>query len=233
VGPDEQVVWESQNWPANAATSQWLPSRRPWYDSRTIEIPTGTPPGVYGVEVYFADPVTWDKLPAVRLPGGTPVEPIVPLTYLVVGDGEITARSPDYPLTDPAEFGGAIQLLGSSLPAELAAAPGQSIDVRLTWRTLAAPEADYTAFVHVVDAEDNLVAQQDRRPLGGVVPTSLWRPGLVISDGYQVGLPADLPAGRYRVLAGLYDGATSARLPVIQATAPAGDALLLSELTVP
>ena len=233
AGPDGQVIWESQRWPANAATRQWEPSRRPWYDSRAIEIPAGTPPGVYGLELYFADPATWDKLPAVRLPAGTPVEPVVPLTYLVVGDDENVAKLPDYPLADPAQFGGEIELLGGSLPAEMAAAPGQMLDLRLAWRTVAAPAGDYTAFVHIVDAENQLVAQQDRRPLGGVVPTSLWRPGLVVPDDYQVPLPPDLPAGHYRVLVGLYEGTTGARLPVTQAAASAGDAFLLSELTVP
>ena len=189
VGQDGQVVWEDQSWPANAATSQWEPSRRPWYDSRTIEIPAATPPGVYGLEIYFADTSTWDKLSAVRLPAGTPVEPIVPLTYLVVGDSKSAARLPDYPLTDPPKFGREIELLGSNLPADMAAAPGQMLDLQLAWRALAAPAANYTAFIHVVDAEDHLVAQQDRRPLGGVVPTGLWRPGLVVPDRYLLPLP--------------------------------------------
>lgn len=233
VGPDGQAIWESQGWPANAATSQWEPSRRPWYDSRTIEVPAGAPPGVYGVQVYFADPATWDKLPVARLPAGTAVDSFVPLTYLTVRDAGQPPRLPDHPLSAPAQFGGEIELLGSDLPPGMTAEPGQALDLRLTWRTLAPPAADYTTFVHVVDAENRPVAQQDRRPLGGIVPTSLWRTGLVVPDEYQVPLPADLPAGRYRILVGLYDGATGARLPITQGEAPVGDSFLLAELMVP
>jgi hypothetical protein len=237
VGPDGQVIWERQGWPANAATSQWEPSRRPWYDNRTIEIPAGTPPGVYGVQLYFADPATWDKLPVARLPAGspagTPDAPILPLTYLTVGDATQPPMSPDYPMSDPAQFGAAIELLGGNLPPAVTAAPGQTLDLGLSWRTLAPPATDYTTFIHVVDGGNRLVAQQDRPPLGGIVPTSLWRTGLVVPDEYQVPLPADLPAGRYRVLVGLYDGVTGARLPITQGEAPVGDSFLLAELTVP
>ena len=39
-------------------------------------------------------------------------------------------------------------------------------------------------------------------------------PGELIEDSYPLVLPADAPAGPYRVYLGLYDEATLTRLPV-------------------
>ena len=50
-------------------------------------------------------------------------------------------------------------------------------------------------------------------PLEGDYPTSVWAAGEVIVDPRAIVLPADVPPGRYRLLVGMYDLDTLARLP--------------------
>ena len=63
---------------------------------------------------------------------------------------------------------------------------------------------DYTVFIHLLDEEGRIVAQQDGEPFGGAYPTSVWQQGELLGDEYRLQLPASLPGGTYRVVAGLY-----------------------------
>ena len=83
--------------------------------------------------------------------------------------------------------------------------------LQLYWHTNTSPTADYTVFVHLIDADGNLVAQADSPPATGAYPTSLWDSGETIIDTRT--LP-DLPPGQYTLRLGLYDPTTGQRLPV-------------------
>jgi hypothetical protein len=77
--------------------------------------------------------------------------------------------------------------------------PGDYLTIQLTWRALTPPGRDHAAFVHVVTAEPKVVAQHDTP-----VMTSRWPVGQPQPYYHPIRLPADLPAGRYRVEVGLY-----------------------------
>src|SRR5690606_18356102 len=51
------------------------------------------------------------------------------------------------------------------------------IHIELVWHALAEVDTDYTVFVHVVDADGNIVAQRDVMPLDNTYPTRLWAAG--------------------------------------------------------
>jgi len=51
-------------------------------------------------------------------------------------------------------------------------------------------------------------------PAGGTRPTSTWRVGETIRDNIGVSIPADMPAGRYRLEVGMYLLQTSQRLAI-------------------
>jgi hypothetical protein len=74
--------------------------------------------------------------------------------------------------------------------------------------------ADLNAFVHIRDAEGNTVAQHDAQPRNGAYPTSVWSVNEVIPDNHTIDLPAEMPAGVYDIVVGLYDAPSGARLPV-------------------
>jgi hypothetical protein len=82
------------------------------------------------------------------------------------------------------------------------------------WQADAAPQEDYTVFVHVLNDSGEMTAQQDTMPGEGELPTSQWAAGPLIDDLHVVPLPPDLPAGEYQVAIGLYNWRTGERLPV-------------------
>ncbi|MCS6844618.1 MAG: hypothetical protein NZ528_09930 [Caldilineales bacterium] len=131
----------------------------------------------------------------------------------------------------PANFAFLVELLGArwdSDPADLR--PGQALAITLGWRAVQRMETSYTGFVHLLDAEGRLVAQDDHVPLGGRKPTNTWLAGEVVEDPYVLPLPADLPPGAYRLVAGLYDAGRPG-LPRLR-TDDGRDSVLLAEVTV-
>jgi len=86
--------------------------------------------------------------------------------------------------------------------------------VGVTWQPLRIFEQDLKVFVHLVDPNDNILAQFDGQPQAGKYSTSRWIPGELVEDTYPLIFPADAPPGPYRLFVGLYDEATLERLPV-------------------
>jgi hypothetical protein len=59
------------------------------------------------------------------------------------------------------------------------------------WRAAGGVDPNYTVFVHALDGQGRVVAQQDGQPDSGALPTSLWQPGQIVPDAHQFALPAD------------------------------------------
>jgi uncharacterized membrane protein len=85
---------------------------------------------------------------------------------------------------------------------------GQQVRVSLYWEALAAPDAERTVSVRIVDASGAVVAIQDNLPGQGKKPTSWWKKGWRIRDVYYltVSPQAQTGAGSLDVL--LYDSTT-------------------------
>ena len=83
--------------------------------------------------------------------------------------------------------------------------------VSLYWRTNAPLSQDYQVFVHVVEANDDIIKQIDRTPVDGRYPTSQWKPNTIIVDTYHFGV---LPKG-YGLRVGLYTLPDIVNLPVM------------------
>jgi len=105
-----------------------------------------------------------------------------------------------------ADFGQMIQLSGYTL-----APISEGLSVTLFWQARRVPDADYTIFVHLVDADGDMVAQADAQPLDGQYPTSIWSPGESVVDERRI----PVPAGEYEVFVGLYRWETLERLPAL------------------
>jgi len=125
-------------------------------------------------------------------------------------------------------FGDQIQLLGYRVrPArcddDWAVDTGCWVGVTLYWQARQAPLPDYTVFVHVVERDRSsgvgrIRAQRDTAPDAGAYPTRRWAAGEVVEDAVRIDLPADMPAGSYDLVVGLYDPPTGRRLPVLDRT---------------
>jgi hypothetical protein len=85
----------------------------------------------------------------------------------------------------------------------------------LQWRCLYTLDADYSVFVHLLDAGGQIVAQSDGGPREGAYPTSVWDVGEVIAEERLLSLPVGLQSGEYRLEVGLYLPETGERLPVV------------------
>lgn len=130
--------------------------------------------------------------------------------------GELRVTAPDRSFVIPPieqridqVFDGQIALLGYN-GAECAR--GATCALTLIWRSEQAPAKSYKVFVQVLDAAGAPRAQIDAAPVNGTRPTTSWLPGEIITDPYMLNLSADLPAGRYRVVAGLYQELDNTRL---------------------
>ena len=55
--------------------------------------------------------------------------------------------------------------------------PGDAILLALEWEDLKAVNNDYHVFVHLIDENNNKVAQRDGQPVQWLRPTSTWQPG--------------------------------------------------------
>ena len=105
-----------------------------------------------------------------------------------------------------------------------AARPGEELTLLTSWQTGPARFLSLAMFVHLLDAAGNIVAQDD----GLGYPPHTWQPGDRFIQLARLPLPPDLPPGDYTLQFGLYDRATGARWPVLNAEGqPAGDRLLL------
>lgn len=107
---------------------------------------------------------------------------------------------------------------------------GEEILLVLRWVSLHHVEANYQVFVHLLDADDQKLAQRDGQPVQWLRPTSSWQPGEEISDHYGILLPQDIPPGSYTIAVGLYDPVTGQRLPV--SAGPGDFAMSLGPVTV-
>lgn len=87
-----------------------------------------------------------------------------------------------------------------------------SVQVTLRWQPLASTPASLHSFVQVLDDEGNLVAAWDGVPAAGFAPTTKWRHGEPVQERMALTLPAVLPPGDLRLIAGLYDPSTGQRL---------------------
>jgi hypothetical protein len=108
--------------------------------------------------------------------------------------------------------GEAFELEGYSVAADQDA---RTVVATLYWRSWSVPDFDYTAFVHLVDAQGRLVAQQDKPP--GVArnyPPRQWWPQDIVRDEHVLWVPAGAGDGPFTLRIGLYNWQTGERLPV-------------------
>ncbi len=135
-------------------------------------------------------------------------------------------------------LGESIHLVGYDLP-QTTVSPGETLLLRLWWRTDAPLDKRYKVFTHLIGETYNarsgnfLWGQQDNEPENGQAPTTLWAPDNLIADEYHIPLAEDAPPGVYAIEVGMYGLVDTARLPVFAPNgSPAGDAILLTTFTV-
>jgi hypothetical protein len=190
-----------------------------------VPVDADAPDGIYYLNVGLYKQVGDQAVSLPLVQAGRPVD----VTSVNIGPIKIGQASPDWtletanpqvPLNQPLGAGPNLTLLGYDLtdengqPIQNSKLKTQNLNLTLYWRSESSLPADYTTFVHLRNEAGETVAQQDQLPLNGAYPTSLWDPGEIIADEIVVPLPAELPAGEYSLVTGLYDLSTNTRLTV-------------------
>lgn len=89
---------------------------------------------------------------------------------------------------------------------------GAPLRASLTWEAVRPPGTDLVMFVQLLDPDGRLAVGRDLPLLADGQPATAWRPGTATTNRVALLLPTTLAPGRYTLIAGLYDPATSARL---------------------
>lgn len=71
---------------------------------------------------------------------------------------------------------------------------GERIYLTLYWEPLSRTDRPYSVYVHLLDENEQLIAQRDTYPGLGRNPTTAWEPGRLFADRYLVLLPEKLTA---------------------------------------
>jgi hypothetical protein len=129
-----------------------------------------------------------------------------------------SAKPPSHSIENPLryELADQLSLLGYDLGDSLFSTGYGCIT--LYWETRIEMAENYTAFIHVLDEEGQVVAQSDSMPRGGFYPTSYWQQGEIIADEHCLRFPRNVRPVSHRVFVGMYLRETMQRLAVFDAT---------------
>jgi len=217
-------IWGQQdNIPDGLPTNSWERGQS-IRDHREIEILPGTVPGPYLVEVTLYDPYRQVDLKSEN------ESPLLLGPMVIPPNDPPSIESLDIEQPVEVTLGGKVRLLGYNI--ESGFRPGDGIHLTLFWQCLAEVKQSYTVFTHLVDAEDNIVAQKDNPPVDGFYPTTKWEVGEIVRDQYDILISPDALPGKYQLEVGMYLADTEERLSVFQGDQETGNRVLLTEITV-
>jgi hypothetical protein len=183
--------------PGSLPASQWPP----WgfvQDAHTVRVPFGTPPGDYFLVTGLYQPQNWQRLPVVG--GGEGGRPDVVAAPVRVMPAAQVPSLEQLAITWPAEadFGPALRLLGAS-PERDRIVPNDFWRVALFWEARMAPAEDYQVSLRLVGPAGEVMLSESGHPSHNRYPTSRWQAGERVRDNHALWIPADFPAGVYRV----------------------------------
>jgi len=201
-------------------THEWLEGDH-IVDAHTLAIPDDVSAGCYLLRLTVTGK---DGPVALSDSADAPINHIA-VGLIQIGKGSTDVREPTSPID--ATFADNIHLIGYDLET----APDNSLSVTLYWQALGGVARDYTIFVHLLSPEGELVGQHDSPPL---LPTSLWVPGIQVTDAHTLILPLELLSDAYQIRVGLYHWPDLERVSIIASgdLDRTSDTLLLTEWSV-
>jgi hypothetical protein len=166
-------------------------------DDIDIDVPLGTPPGGYSLNVsVYPDDRSEPSLAVRDLGSGQ-------LLGLIVPVAQVTVARPD---SDPSDGDlsmarltrrryGDLALLGHDYRAGTYR-PGDVVHLDLYWRALREPENDVVFNLQLSDKDGVIRASRPIAPVDSY-PTSLWREGELVRGKHRFRIPFDVPEGDY------------------------------------
>jgi hypothetical protein len=147
-----------------------------------------------------------------------------PLADWLLGRMQVEGRARSFeipPMTHEldANFGNQVRLLGYELDM---LQDGRALELTLYWQAQKEMQTAYKVFVHVLDADGDIISQVDQEPQAGAAPTTGWLADEVVMDNVEIPLPES--GQMLRVALGLYDPVSGKRLSLNRTD---GDAVML------
>ena len=154
-------------------------------------------------------------------------ETAVTIGQLVIQATDNLFVQPDIANPLDEQFGDVARLISFELPTQTAS-PSQPFEITLFWQAMTTgAETNYTVFVHLLDANGNVIAQHDAQPINGQRPTGGWIADEYIIDPHQLSFKVLNYTGDAQIALGLYNAATGDRLQT-----PNGDDFIQLPVTI-
>jgi len=184
-----RIAFQTFGSPGNALTGTFLDLDRPIFVDARVD-----PQGERPLRVYF--------VPRARLEG-----------HLVhAKNNPVISPATNLPLTLPLRAGDNLEFAGYEV-LNPNARPGFDLQILTYWRVLQRPP-NLAVFVHLVDAQQRIVAQFD----GLEALVHKLEPDDIIVQLHTLRLPNDLPASEYRLELGMYNRSNLQRVPLSSGT---------------
>ncbi len=189
----------------------WYPTSRwrnaPLRTCQRLRIPAQLSPGRYELIAGLFDVVSGQRL---QWSGGDALH----LRFISVlpREHDFTHPQPAQPLD--ALWQGNHKLAGFSLDA--GAQQDAAFHLTLFWQPAGPLDERYSVFIHLVDAQGKILAQDDAEPAAGAHPTTSWLAGETVLDAHSLARPQ--AAGSLSLRVGLYEPETGRRLPLVDAS---------------
>ena len=209
---------------------RWLYPTSIWKPHRPVPITYSLPlngslgPGAYRL-VSGAYPTNGERLSA-----SGPIEHTLTYSATIAWIKVPQLNVPEHLSPDARNYEAVIADTFSLIEAEVNAVEG-GLEIRLLWESLVErPILDATIFVHAINEQGDLVAQNDSRPWNGEYPTFIWSEGERVITTHVI--QTKEVSGAVRGLnVGMYTLPDAERLPVTQNGRPApGAAISITDL---
>lgn len=171
------------------------------------------------VSIGSVDSEWWGKLPQLSVPGLREHQNSFVYYYdeqqvrieIPVDPDATTVSTPSPPIN----FQVPIRLQGYDVTSTLLK-PGSYLVLLLNWQATGTIERDYTVFVHLVNADGQIIIGEDSEPQNGATPTTQWKKGKLVVDAHILPITSDIPIGEnYHLEVGLYYPPTLERLGIL------------------
>ena len=189
---------------------RWAPGKYA-RDVWNLPLDQNLAPGAYDLRMALFRRVDGELIDARRIFADNPAAmPAAPITRIKIPLPPPSTDELRNAKTIQAKFGDEIALASYALQTDRASG---RVHLTLHWQGLKKPGQDYTAFVHLLDASGQVVAQKDAQPLDGKYPTSIWDAGEIVKDEYDLTIPSGARAP-FSIEIGMYEQPSLKRLPV-------------------
>lgn len=167
-----------------------------------LTLPADLPEGTYRLGLLWYDPVAQMGLPLAGEP--TETTGVGEWGWLTWGEPVAAAFPTPIPLPTPVHWQAPLTLLAAAWPLS-PLSPGEMIPLQFLWQADQPLTANLTLFVHLVDDQGEIMAQQDERPGRGRWPTPGWAASQTVPHLVSIQLPESIPPGVYSLRLGWYD----------------------------